>query len=719
MNMIHEQFHKVIFYVYGFLVLWEWIRPLDQITDTGHIQLFLIFVGISYLLAYLKVHFFISFSIKILYIVYVLQSIFFEGSFFSLGWIKDFLVSLQANLSYVATGSWWEMTNSFRSLLFFILLWLLAYLMEYWIVQLKKIFMFLIMTITYLAILDTFTPYNADLAMIRMVVLGFLILGLLKLERIKEKESISIDNKQWVKWLTPLILVTLLTTSLGYLAPKAAPQWPDPVPYLKGYGEGTGPGNGVKRIGYGTNDSNLGGPFIGDDTLVFTVEGQGREYWKVETKDVYTGKGWEASNNTIIPIEEDEGVMVKALVGNVETTPSTAVVNVSLEYPHVVYPVELQDVDSGTDILYQFNTDTEKIMTEREGQPYPLQQYEVTYHDPNFVYEDLRASSFEYNNEILDRFTQLPNDLPDRVRDLATEIIAPYNNRYDQVKAVESYFRMNGFVYDTTDVAVPGRNDDYVDQFLFETKIGYCDNFSTSMIVLLRSVGIPARWVKGYTGGEYVSTLDNDNRVYEVRNADAHSWVEVYFAGIGWVPFEPTSGFSNPYNFISELEVQDDNLTVPETEQQPQQPADDLLEEGDTTEESNSSSSWSIDIGINDVLLALGILVAIGAILFFTKRAWYPRYVLQRYGKFKDAHSFETSYFILIKALKGYGIKKQDSQTLREFADYVDSFFYSRDMRYLTIKLEGLQYKKDRVLEQKDLDTLRELWENLIKKVVS
>ncbi|WP_246946068.1 transglutaminase-like domain-containing protein [Bacillus pinisoli] len=720
MSTIQGQFLKVIFYLYGFLVLWEWIRPLDQITDTGNLALFLYFVGIAYLLAFVKVPFFISFFVKIVYILYVLQNLYFEGSFFALSWIKEFLFSLHVNLSYMISASWWEMTNSFRSLLFFILLWLLAYLMEYWIVQLKKIFLFLIMTLTYLATLDTFTPYNADWAIVRMVVLGFLILGLLKLERIKEREAIYVTNKVWMKWLTPLVIVTLLTTSVGYLAPKAAPQWPDPVPYLKGYGEGNGAGRGVKKIGYGTNDSSLGGPFIGDETVVFTVESNSREYWKVETKDVYTGKGWESSSDTKVPFEEDEGIIVKALNSSVETTPSQAVVSVSLEYPHIVYPVELQDVNSGTDILYQFNTNTEKISTERNGQPFPLQQYELTYNDPKFAYEDLRAASLEYDPDILQKYTQLPDELPDRVRELATEIVAPYSNRYDQAKAVESYFRMNGFVYDTTDVAIPGRNDDYVDQFLFDTKIGYCDNFSTSMIVLLRSVGIPARWVKGYAGGEYVSTLENDNRIYEVKNMDAHSWVEVYFEGIGWVPFEPTSGFSNPYSFTSNETQEDGNLTVPDNTQEPlpQQP-EDLLEETGSTESSSSTLSWSIDISFTDVVLVFGGLLVVAGLLFFTRRKWYPLYVLRRYGKFNDAESFETSYFILVKALKGFGIKKKESQTLREFADYVDSFFYSKDMRYLTLKLEGLQYRKGHALAEQDIATLRELWENLIKRVAS
>src|SRR5699024_6506512 len=113
-------------------------------------------------------------------------------------------------------------------------------------------------------------------------------------------------------------------------------------------------------------------------------------------------------------------------------------------------------------------------------------------------------------------------------------------------RAIESYFASNGFVYETENVAVPSEQEDYVDQFLFDTRAGYCDNYSSSMVVLLRTLDIPARWVKGFTSGEQISSsLDDTEEVYEVTNANAHSWVEVYFSDVGWVPFEPTKGFSN------------------------------------------------------------------------------------------------------------------------------------------------------------------------------
>ncbi|MBM6618624.1 transglutaminase-like domain-containing protein [Bacillus suaedaesalsae] len=710
----HNSLQKIIYYVYGFLVLWEWLRPLDEVTDTGNLSIFLYFIALSYLLSYFSVPFVVSFSAKVLLIAYFIHDLFFDGGFFSQEWISAFFSDIVTNFFYMMNADWWEMTNSFRSLLFFVLLWLLAYLMEYWIVQLKKILLFLLMTITYLAVLDTFTPYDSDQAIVRMVVFGFIILGLLKLDRLKEQESLFVHKKLWMKWLVPLITVTVLTTTVGYFAPKAAPVWPDPIPFLTGNGEA---GGGVKRIGYGTNDSTLGGPFIGDDTVVFTVETANREYWRVETKDVYTGKGWESEEPNFVTETDEKNVSIPLVEQGFQGAPAVAKFDMNIGYSHITYPVQLQSVETDYEIVYDINLSTQKISTKRSGELFPVDSYSVVYTDPRYILEDLKASSIEYPEEVL-RYTQLPEDLPERVGELAQEIILPHANRYDQVKAVENYFRLNGFEYDTTNVAVPGKNDDYVDQFLFETKIGYCDNFSTSMIVLLRSAGIPARWVKGYTGGEYLETTTNNTRMYEVKNENAHSWVEVYFTGIGWVPFEPTKGFTNPYDFTTNQEK--DETAIPAgaaPEDKPETPEEDLLAEEELGKD--AGSTFSVDITVKDVMIFVIVLLIIGVILYFTRNKWMPIYVLKRYGKFRNGQSFEKSYFILIKLLRSYGIKKKDHQTLREYAAYVDSFFYTKDMRKLTVKLEGIQYRKNHSLEDKDIKQLQKLWENLIKRIAS
>ncbi len=100
-------------------------------------------------------------------------------------------------------------------------------------------------------------------------------------------------------------------------------------------------------------------------------------------------------------------------------------------------------------------------------------------------------------------------------------------------------FLKSTYTYNLDETKVPSEGEDFVDHFLFEQQYGYCDHFSTSMVIMLRSVGIPARWVKGFVPGDVVST-DNQSYSVIVRNSHAHSWVEGFFEGRGWVSFEPT-----------------------------------------------------------------------------------------------------------------------------------------------------------------------------------
>ena len=166
---------------------------------------------------------------------------------------------------------------------------------------------------------------------------------------------------------------------------------------------------------------------------------------------------------------------------------------------------------------------------------------------PNVSDDQLRAANGAIPHKIASQYLQLPNTLPDRVYQLGSEIVEGIESRYDRAVAIENYFSSGRFRYQIEDVPYPDLEQDYVDQFLFETQYGYCDNFSTAMVVLLRTVGIPARWVKGFTSGamvEDLSTVDQDLYRYQITDSNAHSWVEVYFPQIGWIPFEPTIGFS-------------------------------------------------------------------------------------------------------------------------------------------------------------------------------
>jgi transglutaminase-like putative cysteine protease len=163
--------------------------------------------------------------------------------------------------------------------------------------------------------------------------------------------------------------------------------------------------------------------------------------------------------------------------------------------------------------------------------------YAVLSHAPAPSIAELRARSpltTTLPADVTTRYLALPEALPRRVRDLARQVAGDATTRYDQARALEQYLRTYPY---TLDLPVPPTDRDLVDYFLFELQKGYCDYYASAMVVMARAVGIPARFSTGYAQGSY----DYDRRQWIVTEKDGHSWVEVYFEGIGWVEFEPTA----------------------------------------------------------------------------------------------------------------------------------------------------------------------------------
>ena len=148
--------------------------------------------------------------------------------------------------------------------------------------------------------------------------------------------------------------------------------------------------------------------------------------------------------------------------------------------------------------------------------------------------DDLREAGTEYDNFLTDHYLQLPTSLPDRVRDLAERLTEGSDKPLDKALDIQNYLRGPEFTY-SMDIEAPPVEADGVDWFLFDSKVGYSDYFGSSMAVMLRSVGVPARMAAGYAPGEL-----NEDGQRVIRDSDSHGWVQVYFPGYGWIDFEPT-----------------------------------------------------------------------------------------------------------------------------------------------------------------------------------
>lgn len=131
------------------------------------------------------------------------------------------------------------------------------------------------------------------------------------------------------------------------------------------------------------------------------------------------------------------------------------------------------------------------------------------------------------------RYLELPDNIDQRIAQLAFELTHTAKNRYDKAKIVESYLQ-NNFGY-TLELKASGEQP--LADFLFNIREGHCEYFATAMAVMLRTQGIATRIVNGFQEGDYNETAE----VYVVRQKNAHSWVEVYFPGENaWIPFDPT-----------------------------------------------------------------------------------------------------------------------------------------------------------------------------------
>jgi protein-glutamine gamma-glutamyltransferase len=154
---------------------------------------------------------------------------------------------------------------------------------------------------------------------------------------------------------------------------------------------------------------------------------------------------------------------------------------------------------------------------------------------PVMTKPDIHAESITYPPPLSRRYLQLPEG-SDGIRQLALEILAQSPSArtvLQKILTIERYLKTN-YRY-TLDVQ-PAPDIDPIEDFLFRQKAGFCEHYATAMTLLLRSIGIPARFVTGFLPGEW----NEVGKYYTVRQSNAHAWIETWFPQSGWIPFDPT-----------------------------------------------------------------------------------------------------------------------------------------------------------------------------------
>ena len=264
------------------------------------------------------------------------------------------------------------------------------------------------------------------------------------------------------------------------------------------------------------------------------VHGADRYYWRVRSYNIFLDDKWYAENVSNTPFAPGQAPI--SLADPEGLTGEFAFTSLSADLAVLVTPARPVWVSYPSELIFlQASQGKIDPVLFRSDPPVSAgEQYLVhaNVYEPTII--QLRDAGETYPDWVTGHYLQLPDDLSPEIVDLAQRITARAKTPYDEVNAITRYLR-NNITYSSTAENPPAGRDP-LDWFLFDSRKGFCNYYATAEVILLRSVGIPARLVVGFAQGEF----DPPNH-YMVRQGDAHAWPEVYFPGNGWVEFEPTT----------------------------------------------------------------------------------------------------------------------------------------------------------------------------------
>ncbi len=252
--------------------------------------------------------------------------------------------------------------------------------------------------------------------------------------------------------------------------------------------------------------------------------------WRGGTLDYFDGVRW---SDTTQP-SFDDGEEIDPDVPTRTVVQRVQVLNAEMDLVFGGYRIFRTDLPYATP-----NSDGSWSVDEPLGEG---SSYVVVSEVPQPTTYQLQNAGDVYPAEVAQTFLQLPGDRPEVIAETARQIERTYDPEtpYDAARAVERYLVHDGGFSYNLDVSYR-RADQAIEEFLGDGREGFCTQFATSMALLLREMNVPSRVVYGSTTGQEVEPGE-----YMVTGGNMHTWVEVYFPGVGWYPFDPTPGFSMP-----------------------------------------------------------------------------------------------------------------------------------------------------------------------------
>lgn len=402
------------------------------------------------------------------------------------------------------------------------------------------------------------------------------------------------------------------------------------------------------------------------NTPVMTVRASVPSYWRLTSLDTFTGSSWEA-DHSYSSFDTNLPGVGPAPPGTREVVDQFHIQDLnSIWLPAAFDPIAVR---GGHRVTWDPVSDSLiSSQATSNGENYEVVSVEQL---ASLSPADLSAAG-PPSSQMLARYTQLPR-IPRRVIRLAQSITASAKTEYAKALALEQYFHQPSFIYSTN----PPSNDSTsaLEYFLFQSKTGYCQQFAGAYAVLARAVGIPTRIAVGFQSG-----TPDAHGVYQVIDADAHAWPEVYFAGIGWVPFEPTPGrqipgsvgyagntanIQTPTSSTPSTTTPSPGVTVPSvTKQRPQA----APKNGQSGAQGAHRGGLAAPIWAG---IALGGIIALvagwaGAVFSWRRLRWYRR--RRRADGGPPAAQVLTAWDEAVETLAWWGLQRRGDETVGEFA---------------------------------------------------
>lgn len=452
----------------------------------------------------------------------------------------------------------------------------------------------------------------------------------------------------------------------------------------------------ISNSGFQKKSKRLGGPIKLDNSTALEIKGDNISngmHLRGTIKDYYNGYSWDKTPQSKEILDKDDTIELYDIDYDEK---EYQIIHKKLKTATIftlLYPYKVTNRSGEVFVDSDLEIYSKKLIKSGKGYNVTSREYKL---DSRFILKNSPSEVIKPSSN-MERYLQVFSSTPRRVHDLTYSITEKYSSPYEKASAIEAFLKKN-YKYNINVSEVP-LNSDFVDYFLFDEKEGYCTYFASAMVVMCRITGIPARYIEGFV----VPASAQGNSKVEIKNSDAHAWVEIYFDNIGWVTFDPTPGNSSIALDIDEPNEHNDNPGNEETPgvENPDNKANDIkidnriLEDKDIDtdpvyEKSEKFQSWK------GFTIAFLVILTILLILIFI-------YILQYKIIKKKGYIIAFLIYKIMFYGKIVGCPYNKGETIREYIKRLEIKFV-RDLTSFTDICEENMYGKKRLnKEQKSI----------------